>query len=104
MTSCLFHFLLDLALGSDNTFESIDEPLDGLTLLDALLNSNGANSSLTSAHSVTSTFQDNEDVHTVDTNAGIVLNSEIDVFFNAEAEVAVVSEVLFLLNANITLD
>ena len=97
MTSCLFKFLLDLALGSDNTFKSIDEPLDGLTLLDTLLNSNNADSSLTSANSDTSAFQDDEDIHTVDTNAGIVLDAEINVFFNTETEVAVVSEVLLLL-------
>ena len=92
---------MDLALGSDNTFKSIDEPLDGLALCDTLLNTNSADSSLTSANSETSTFQDNEDVHTIDTNAGIVLNSEIDVFFNAETEVAVVSEILLLLGNNL---
>ena len=38
--------------------------------------------------------QDDVEVHTVDTDGGIVLDAQVDVFLDAEAEVAVVREVL----------
>merc|ERR1712045_188179 len=41
-----------------------------------------------------STAEDNVEVHAVDTNAGIVLDAQVDVLLDAEAEVAVVREVL----------
>merc|ERR1712096_590742 len=51
--------------------------------------------------------QDNIEVHTVDTNAGVVLDTQINMFLDSKAEVAIVRKVLLsqlvLLNLEATL-
>ena len=72
----------------DGATELLDEPLLGLLLADSLEVTESAGSCSPSGHSLASAGENDVEVHTVDTSRGIILNSEIDVLVDTEAEVA----------------
>ena len=68
--------------------ELLDEPLLGLFLGDSLEVAEGAGSCSSSGDSLASAGEDNVEVHTVDAGGGVILDAEIDVLIDTEAEVA----------------
>lgn len=114
---------------SDNALESVLEPLDGLLLVDAVRSTNLGLAAAATSDTLTGTLprmvvsilvekvesrrgggnlHAAVEVHTVDTNTGVVLDTEIDVLVDTEAEVAGLGEValaeLVLLDLEATLD
>ena len=72
----------------DGATEFLNEPLLGLFLADLLEVSEGAGSRSSSGDSLAGSGEDDVEVHTVDTSGGVVLDSEINVLIDTEAEVA----------------
>jgi hypothetical protein len=72
----------------DGTSELFNKPLLGLLLADLLEVAELSGSVLSSHHSLARSGEDNVEIHAVNTSRGIILDSEIDVFVNTEAEVA----------------
>jgi len=66
----------------------LDEPHLGLFLGDALELAHAVVPCATASDAGTGAAEDDVEVHAENTCGGIVLDSEIDVFVNAEAEVA----------------
>ena len=79
---------------SDNTLESCLEPLDGVVTGDLVASSNPGLSPTSSGNSGTWTAHDGVEIHSVDTDRRIVLDTKVDVFRNTESEVAGLAEVL----------
>ena len=90
----VLRLLLLLLAGEDNTFELLLEPLDGFSLLDVVRASNGGASALALGDAFSAAAEDDVEVHTVDTGGGIVLDTEIDVLVDTEAEGAGAGEVV----------
>jgi len=93
---------------SDNTLESVLEPLDGLGLVDAVRGTNLGLATAATSDTLTGTLHAAVEVHTVDTDTRVVLETEIDVLADTETEVASLGEValaeLVLLDLKATLD
>ena len=73
---------------------SLLEPLDGVFLVGSVRVTNNTSSSLSSGDSGTSSVHDNVEVHTVDTDTWVVLDTQVNVFVNTETEVTSGREVL----------
>lgn len=84
------------------------EPVDGLVLGEAVVLANGGLGALTAGNTVTGTAADNVEVHTVDSDIGVVLDTHVDVLLDTETEVTGLREValeeLVLLDLEATLD
>ena len=78
---------------SDNAVEARLEPLDGLLALDAVAGADGALHAAAAGDALTGAGHAAVEVHAVDTNGGVVLDTEIDVLADTEAEVAGLREV-----------
>ena len=70
------------------------EPLHGLVLDKSVGESDGSDLSASVSHVHASPAQDDVEVHTVDTDGGVVLDTQVDVLLDSESEVSVVGEVL----------
>ena len=70
------------------------EPLHCLVLGDSMLIANSALSSLPVSHAVSGPGQHHVEIHSVDPNTRVVLDSQINVLLNAETKVAHVREIL----------
>lgn len=70
------------------------EPLDGIVLGDLVVDTNGSSASLSSGNSVTGSADDDEEVHSVNSDIGVVLDTKIDVLVDTETEVTGLREVL----------
>lgn len=81
-------------LSKNDALESVLEPLDGVLLGDLVGVSDAALSDLAAGDAGTGAGQTNEEVHAVNTGGGIVLDTQVDVLVDAEAEVAGLGEVL----------
>ena len=79
---------------SNDTLEPRFEPLDCIVLADLVTPSNRLVASSSPRHSRTGSCHAAVEVHSVDTNCRIVLDPQINVLRDAEAEVASVGEVL----------
>jgi len=77
----------------ESHLESVLEPLDGLLALDLVGSSNVGLASATLGNSLARSGHAAVEVHSVDTNRRIVLDTKIDVFAYTEAEVASLREV-----------
>ena len=75
-------------LGEDGSLELLPVPVHRIFLSDALLRADRRLAVLPARNSVAWALEDDIDVHTVDTDVPIVLEAEIDVLLDAEAEVA----------------
>lgn len=93
---------------SDNGVEALLEPLDGVVAGDAVGGTDSALGAATADDTLTRAGHAAVEVHTVDTDTGVVLDSEIDVLADTEAEVAGLAEValaeLVLLDLEATLE
>ena len=78
---------------SDNAVEARLEPLDGLVALDAVAGTDAALGASSAGDALTRSGHAAVEVHAVDTNGGVVLDTEIDVLADTEAEVAGLREV-----------
>merc|ERR1740116_596627 len=85
--------LLGLA-GEDDTVVLGLEPLHGILLGQTVGKSNLANLSSPVSNVHAWPAEDNKEVHAVDTNAWVVLDTQVNVLLDAKAKVAVVGEVL----------
>merc|ERR1719229_632012 len=85
--------LLGLA-GEDHTVVLGLEPFHGILLGQSVREANLADlgSPVSNIHAWPT--EDNKEVHAIDANAWVILDSQVDVLLNSEAEVAVVGEVL----------
>ena len=72
----------------DSATTLFNEPLFGIFSCHALEFTNDTVSLSSLSNSATSTGKDNIEVHTENTGWGVILDSEIDVFFDTKAEVA----------------
>jgi hypothetical protein len=90
----VLRLLLLLLAGEDNTFELLLEPLDGFGLLDVVLVADGGAGALALGDAFSAAAEDDVEVHTVDTSGGVVLDTEVDVLVDTEAEGAGVGEVV----------
>ena len=101
------HHLSRLNL-SDNAVEPLLEPFDGLLAVDAVAGADRALAAAAAGDALTGAGHAAVEVHAVDTNRGVVLDAEIDVLANTEAEVAGLAEValaqLVLLDLEATLE
>lgn len=86
--SCVISYNL-----SDNAIEALLEPFDGLVTVDAVASSDCALAAATAADALTRAGHAAVEVHTVDTDRGVVLDTEIDVLVDTEAKVAGLAEV-----------
>jgi hypothetical protein len=93
---------------SDNTVEARLEPLDGLVTVDLVGGTDSALGAAAAGDALTRTGHAAVEVHTVDTDGGVVLDTEIDVLGDTESEVAGLREValaeLVLLDLEATLE
>ena len=93
---------------SDDTIEARLEPLDGLITLDAVRGTDLGLCSATAGDTLTRSGHAAVEVHAVDTDGGVVLDTEIDVLADTETEVAGLGEValaeLVLLDLEATLE
>ena len=93
---------------SDDAVEALLEPSNGLVAVDAVVGADGALASAAADDALTRTGHAGVEVHAVDTDGGVVLDAEIDVLADAEAEVAGLTEValaqLVLLDLQATLE
>lgn len=93
---------------SDNTVEARLEPLDGLVALDAVAGTDAALGASSAGDALTRSGHAAVEVHAVDTDRGVVLDTKIDVLADTEAEVAGLGEValaeLVLLDLEATLE
>lgn len=100
-----FFHLLHL---SDNAVEAGLEPADSLVALDAVGRANGGLHAAAAGDALTRAGHAAVEVHAVDTDRGVVLDAEIDVLGDTEAEVASLGEValaeLVLLDLEATLE
>lgn len=93
---------------SDNTVEARLEPLDGLVTVDAVGGTDSALAATAAADTLTRAGHAAVEVHTVDTDGRVVLDTEIDVLGDTESEVTGLREValaeLVLLDLEATLE
>merc|ERR1719456_873649 len=72
----------------DDTLVLLLEPLLGVVLLDLVVESNAGLGSSALGDALSGAVEDDVEVHTVDTDGGIVLKTKIDVLVNTEAKVS----------------
>lgn len=98
-----FWGLIDiLLLLEQDTLILVDEPLHGLRTSDTLVLADDGGGSSAVLDALTLATENDVDIHTIDTDGRIVLDTKIDVLLDTETEVAVGGEValeqLVLLN------
>lgn len=93
---------------SNNGIEALLEPLDGVVAGDAVGGTDAALGATAADDTLAGAGHAAVEVHAVDTNTGVVLDAEIDVLRDTEAEVASLAEValaqLVLLDLKATLE
>ena len=77
-----------------NTFKFVLEPFDSIILGDLVVEPDSASANLSLRNTGSCSCQTDEEIHTIDTRRGVVLDPKIDVLGDSEAEVAVLREVL----------
>lgn len=99
---------MDIIRLSDNAIEAALEPPDGLVALDAVGGTDPALHAAAAGDALTRAGHAAVEVHAVDTDGRVVLDTEIDVLADTEAEVASLGEValaeLVLLDLEATLE
>ena len=80
----------------DNSVVLLHEPLHGILLAHSVVDSKGALRNLLLGNSTTRSSDLNIEVHTIDTSAWVVLDTEVNVLLNSEPEATLSSEVLVL--------
>ena len=72
------------------------EPVHGLLLVDTVVAADLGNGTAALGDAATGAVHANEEVHTVNTDGGVVLDTQIDVLLDTEAEVSSLGEVALL--------
>ncbi|GMR32326.1 hypothetical protein PMAYCL1PPCAC_02521, partial [Pristionchus mayeri] len=80
--------------GQDDAVVLKMEPLDGLVASDLVGGSDTSGCSSALSHTASGTVKNDVEVHSINSNRGISLDSKIDVLLDSESEVSVVGEVL----------
>lgn len=80
--------LLPLLTGEDNTVVFLLEPLHGVFLAESMGSTHAASLGSSLVDVEARSAEDNEKVQTVDTDGGVVFDSQIDVLLNAKAKVS----------------
>jgi len=70
------------------------EPLHGILLGQSVLESNLASLAAAVGHIESGSAEDNIEVKTIDTNAGVVLDAQVNVFLDAESKVSSTREIV----------
>ena len=78
----------------DNTIKALLKPCHRILLLHLMLESNASLLCLPLRHTTTRATHDDVEVHTENTDVGVVTRTQIDVLLDAKAEVARLGEVL----------
>ena len=78
---------------SDNAIKCLLEPFNSLITVDPVAGADSALAATAASNSGTRAAHTAVEVHAIDTNARIVLDTEIYMFANAKAEVACIGEV-----------
>jgi hypothetical protein len=106
-----FTFFSPTSVGTsltDNAIESRLKPLDGLVTVDAVAGADSALGAAATGDTLTGAGHAAVEIHSVDTDGRVVLDTEIDVFADTESEVAGLAEValaqLVLLDLEATLE
>ena len=68
--------------------EGLQIPLKSVLLSNLVLRANVCPTRLASGHTESLAAQNDVEIHTVNTRVGVILDTEIDVLLNAEAEVS----------------
>lgn len=93
---------------SDDAIEALLEPFDRLVTVDAVASADSALAAAATGDALAGTGHAAVEVHTVDTDRRVVLDAEIDVLVDTEAEVTSLAEValaeLVLLDLETTLE
>jgi len=91
---CPWYYSLPISrLLSDDTLESVLEPLGNLLALDLVSRTNAGLASTALGDTLTRAGHAAVEVHSVDADGRVVLDTEIDMFADTEAEVASLGEV-----------
>ena len=69
------------------------EPLHGVVLVEPVGEADAAGLAFPVSNVHTGTSQNNVEIHTINTDGGVVFDTQIDVFLDTETEVAVLGEV-----------
>ena len=77
----------------DNTIKALLKPCHRILLLHLMLESNASLLCLPLRHTTTRATHDDVEVHTEDTDAGVVPGTKVDVLLDTETEVAGLGEV-----------
>merc|ERR1719500_2461160 len=86
--------LLDFLGGQDDSIVLGLEPLHGVLLVETMGTSDTASLAAPVSDVLAGTAEHNIEVHTVDTNAGIVLDSQVNVLLDSKSKVSFGGEVL----------
>lgn len=93
---------------SDDTIEALLEPFDGLVTVDAVAGADSALAAAAAGDTLTRAGHAAVEVHSVNTDRRVILDTEIDVLVDTEAEVTSLAEValaeLVLLDLKATLE
>jgi len=73
--------------GEDVSTVLLDEPVTGIISSDSLEFTEDVSLGTSTGNSLSSSGENDEEVHTENTSVGIILNSEINMFINTESEV-----------------
>ena len=79
---------MQLCCSENGSSQFFDEPLLGLFLADLLEVSEGSSLDLSSGDSLASSGKYDVEVHAIDTSGGVVLDSQVDVFFDSKSEIS----------------
>jgi len=79
---------ININSSDDSTSALLGEPLLGFILADSLEFTENTSGMLSLVDSLASSGEDDVEIHTEDTGVGIILDSQINMLFNTETEVA----------------
>jgi hypothetical protein len=88
--------LLTLLGTDDDTLIGVLEPLHGLLTLNVVVDADAADGTAAVGNALTLAAKDDVHIHTIDTNGGVVLDTQVDVLLDTETKVAHVGEVALL--------
>lgn len=90
MNECTSHYR---PLARNDAVETLLEPRNGVLRLDLVGVANTANLGLATSNAHTRAAHDDVEVHTEDTDSGVVLDAQVDVLVNTETKVSGLGEV-----------
>ena len=79
---------ININSSDDSTSALLGEPLLGFILADSLEFTENTSGMLSLVDSLASSGEDDVEIHTENTSVGIILDSQINMLFNTETEVA----------------